>query len=306
MGSNRQVGTRDFRSHGIVTAMDPDANRLYFAHAARPDNPGEPRRRDDRPSREGAPPGEAPAGEPPVAPEVPDGFSTSIYEVDLAALLKLPWRPAEYLVSPILLDMPGNRVRTRLVLSKAQYDDPEVAKFLAAERAKLDPPAPNPAPSPERPLPRYSRSADTPPRPEGTGLALRAPRVVALDPGLALPLEGAFRVRVMPEDLVKPDHAEHNRRAGLAGAKAVVTISLLVTCSASPMPIPARISVPVTEVVEGPDGAKVAAGEFAVDLLSLLDTPERAQTWFVYGFCREAFTGPVPVGLADRAALPGR
>jgi hypothetical protein len=284
MGEFRELVTRDLQKQGLVTVMDVERNALWIT----------PTRVQDA--------GEEPDPEEVAPPEepVPDGYAAEIQTLELRERLSLAWKPARLILQAILLDLQSPRVETELAAGSSQFQDPEVEKFLAEERAARNPPPLFPAPAPEDRYPSYARTAASPEMPEGNGVALQVDRVVTVDSAKPVLLHGAWRLPVRPEDLVKPANAEYNRANGLLqpGGEpyaAVVRIHVLAVGVADDTPKIYSLAVPVAGVVDSQ-----ASGYFSVDLRKLPDFPIADQTVFFYAFSREYASAPAVMGMLDR------
>lgn len=284
MGEFRQLVTRDLQKQGLVAVVDVERNALWIT-PARVQDAGE----DPDPE----------AMEPPEEP-IPDGYATEIQTLELRERLELAWKPARLISQAILLDLQSPRVETELVAGSGSFQDPEVAKFVAEERAAQNPPAPFPALAPGDRYPSYSRTPASPDLPEGNGIVLKVDRVITVDGNKPVLLQGAWRLPVRPEDLVKPANANYNRANGLLQSDgspyaAVVRIHVLAVGVADDTPKVYSLTLPVSGVSGG-----LASGYFAVDLGKLPDFPIADQTVFFYGYSREFASAPAVMGMLDR------
>lgn len=283
MGSFKQMASRSYRNDSVLAVMDVDRNELYVGSASSHDE-GEDPDPDDPPAK---------------TEPIPDGYAAQMQTLELRERLDLPWRPAHLILQAILLDLASPRVTTRLGGASTQFQDPEVEKFLAAERAAKNPVAPFPDRASDPRL-TYRQSEASPELPAAAGIALRVDRVVAVTKDTPVLMHGAWRLPVLPEDLVKPANVEYNTAHGLQKADgvpyaAVVRIHLLAVGAADGAPKVYALALPVTEVTEG-----IASGYFSLDITKLPGFPIADQTVFFYGFARESASEQVILGMLDR------
>jgi hypothetical protein len=286
MGSFQQMASRDLDKHGVIAVMDVDQNYLKVVRAGSQDGGEDP---------------DPDAPKPPNLGIVSQGYGSSAQTVELRERLELPWKPARLILQAILLDLPSPRIETKLVSGASQFEDPEVQKFLAAERAALNPPAPFPSVTEGAAYPSFTKEDGSAELPVTMGISLKAQRVIPVDGKAPVVLHGAWRLPMMPEDIVKPDNKEYNRTSGLLQPDgtpyaAVATIHILVIGTSDGKPKVYRVSAPVRSVA--PTG--VAAGYFAIDLLKMPEFPAGDQTVFVHAFAREWAADPVTIGLLNR------
>ncbi|MFN0104972.1 MAG: hypothetical protein ACKV2U_23165 [Bryobacteraceae bacterium] len=273
MGTFAQVASRSFLDHGLLVAVDPDRNELYVADAEQDD--GERIRVPNTAKAE----------------DMPTGWVAEIKDLDVRERIQLPWKPGRILLQVVLLDLPSNRVETKLNGGPSAFVDPEKEKFLAEERGRQNPPGPFPA----LPASAYAPTADSPAIPADPGIALRASRVVVVEGKAPVLLHGAFRLPVAPEETVKPNSGEYNKEHGLTGYAACLTIHLLVAGTGQQNPFQYRLRIPATNVNAG-----MATSHFTLDLSKLPDFPLSEQTVFLYAYAKEWATEPVTIGLIDR------
>lgn len=278
MGTYEQSATRAFPRAALIVTMDPERNRIAVAPLVR--------RKDEAPSKKETVP----------AARMPAGYLMTFQEAELRKSLKLPWTAGRVISQVLLMDLQSNRLETKLVAGSGTFSDPEKEKFLAAERAKQDPPAPFPAVS--------TASAEAPPVPKEMGIVLAAPRVVVLEKGGRLDLSGAWRLPVLPEEMVKPAHGEYNQANGLVQANgsafaACVGVHLVVQSSEEDTPDVYTLRLPVTQV-EMVEGQPVASGRFTVNLLELPDFPAGEATLFLSAYSKEWASEPATIGVVDR------
>ena len=268
-----------FESAAVITAVDLVENRAYAGMAI------EQKFATEEPAGSVEPPG--------------PGDSSETYFIDLQDRLDLPWQAGRWLVTLLMRDQSSNRVTTQLGASGATYQDPEVERFLAQQRAALEMPEPWPRPGANT---SYLPLADSPELPETSGIVLSLPRVQVIDPEQGLPLKGAFRLPVDNARLA-PNTADplvlEEETVG-----AVVPINLVLTGSASAIPFVWRLLVPVYQPAATLTERGETSGWFSLDLQELGNVLERSQTWFVYAFSGEVMSGPFLSGLVSREMLP--
>ncbi|MCB9761297.1 MAG: hypothetical protein H6739_15755 [Alphaproteobacteria bacterium] len=234
-----------------------------------------------------------PEGPPPVDDEddEDDGYGVKTARPDLRALVGLPWQPGRYRAQVLLRERISNAVGFRLGGSAEAYEDPEVARFIAARCAQMSPLEPEP-PAGE-PWPRYTPTDDGPAPPEQPGVVLNVPRVALLAEGSTCVLRGAFRL----------SPCLHERRPGEAeeGVPTAVMGLTLVSVDAEGGGLRTlRLRVPSGD----PPDQETLTGHFALDLLAtpLLDRVE--STRFIYAFGAEVSAGPAAVTLIPADWLP--
>jgi hypothetical protein len=262
-----------FARHALVHAVDLDRNELYSGLAVVVDNVVYPQIDSDELERM-------------------NDSEVTRYEVsDLRTRIDLPWRPAQLLVTATLRDKISNSRRVQLGAGPAGYEDPAVTEFLEAQRGRKPPP--EPCPLPGDPLPAYTKLEDSPPAPKQAGIAVGGDRVTVLADGAQTRIFGSMRVPIRKQDLV-PAEAE-------AEEKAVVAVHLVLVGADDAEVSHFRLRVPIYgEAVPG----ELAVGYFAFDLLSRVIVAEKAQTYFLYGFCRDVVMGPSPFAFVTRDMLP--
>ncbi len=278
LGRIRDVTVTPFDKFGLVTLMNVTDNRLHVA-TGRSFNK-------DTDVIDG----------PPVNPaKLPDGDMSATSVLELREGLKTPWEAGRYLLTALLRDQVSNRAESSLCRSAACFVDPEVEKYLAAERGKVNP-GPISPPTGER-LPSYRRQTDSLPVPAASGVQLTATRVS--DQGLGQPvvIKGAFRLTPTTQEWVKPGWVDSYTTAHPGEPKplAVVAVWLLVTGAddGSVAVFPLRLPCWAR------DGTS-CTGQFALDLRQLKGAPNRPQTYFVYAFSGEHMAGPVASALVGR------
>jgi len=283
MGTYRETATRDFPHSAQVVSIDPVRNQIYVAPFVR-------QRGETILSPERAP--EA---------DLPEGYLMTFQSFDVRARVELPWSPGRVITQVILLDLASNRIETKLEGGVGAFVDAEKEKFLEEERAKSDPPAPFPA----KQLSASAMHLKLPAIPEQMGVTLSAPRVAVVEGNKPLPLTGAWRLPVFPEELVKPARAEVNKTRGLMQPDGVtpyaacMTIHLVAVCSSEPTPFVYTLQIPVAEISK-PNGQQVAKGTFSIDLRQLPQFPVTDQTVVLYAYAKEWASEAAVLGIIDR------
>jgi hypothetical protein len=278
MGSYRATAKRDFPRVASIVVMAPERNEIHVAPLL--EKRGE----------------SLLTGETEPEANLPEGYQMIFQMVDVRRRTELPWRAGRVISQVLLWDLLSNRLETKLVAGSGAFSDPEKEKFLAAERAKQDPPAPFPAVS--------TAATDAPAVPQEMGIVLAAPRVVVLEKQGRLELSGAWRLPVLPEEMVKPAHAEYNEANGLVPAggsayAACVGVHLVVQSSEEETADVYTLRLPVAQV-EMVDGQPVASGRFTVNLLQLPDFPVGEATLFLSAYSKEWASEPATIGVVDR------
>ncbi len=255
--------------------------------------------------------GKIPGPRPP-RPTVDPGEGTvlNLFKTDLRRALKLPWQHGRYRVSALLREYLSNPITVEIGRSKLEYDDPEVAKFLEAERRRaILPPAPKifPAINEKQPgrLPEYRRREDSPPIPDQPGIVLVMDRVVALRPRAACVLRGSYRLPILQREIVRP-FADSGQLpdVGDPRATAVVPVTLVLTGSDLTGPWVFRLQAPSYDPIVAGEETPVVSGCFTLDLLQLPGFPRRAMTYFISVFNGAHVAGPSPVALISEDMLP--
>ena len=274
LGSIRDLSVSTFEKRGLVTAMNVTDNHLYVA-TGRSFNP-------DTDVIEATPINAA---------NLPDGDMSAVASLELRKGLQLPWAPARYLLTALLRDQASNRAQVELCRSPACYVDPEVTKYLDAERAKLNPGEIYPRPG-ER-LPSYRRLPDSPPMP-AQGIEMSATRVSDQRLGQPMLVRGSFRLTPTASEWVKPGWTDPSvsARPNEPRPLAVVTVWLLVTGADD-----GSVSVYPLRVPSWQRDGDTCTGHFALDLRQLRGGPVQPQTYFVYAFSGVHLAGAVPAAL---------
>ena len=275
LGSIRELATVRLEKHGVITLMDVTHNRLSAV------NGGRTRPETDIIERK------------PVDPsKMAEGDMSTVLSVELRKLFGIPWKPARYLYTVLLRDKVSNRAEIELCQSASCYVDPEVVKYQEAQRAKVNAQAAQPRPG--VPLPSYRRQPESPPLPEQPGLSVTAARLVDLDREPRWLVRGAFRLKPLPEETVKPGWTDpfYTARAAEPKPVAVVGITLLVTGADDGSFYVFPLQVPAFGRV-----GQVVTGYFALDALQLPNAPRKPQTYFIYAFSGETMAGPLASAL---------
>lgn len=283
----QEMAKTPFKQSGVIVAMRLDANRLKARKAFTQDEPVKP---------EG---------------DVSPGFAAREYKIGLLGTGVLDTdSPGNYLITVLVRDRVSNRLPLRIGAPAQTFKDDEVAKFLAAQRAKL--PATNVHPEEGGDAVVYGDGAGCPPIPAKEGIALSCERVVVLtkDEHGALTargmVAGSFRLPLMPNDVVtNPDKAPVGVKKKVGRAcTGVVGISLLALGADDNAPRITRLDVPVFSKIEGDPGRPVATGHFQFDLFTDERVTGRAQTYFIYAFSSEHMSTPTAMGLVTEDQLP--
>lgn len=238
---------------------------------------------------------EAAPGAPPAAKDsFSDDDSAMISEghtIDLSKRLDVPAVRGQHLVTAILLDQVSNRCRMKLSES-AGFDDPAVEEFVREHRAQKRKPS-EIFPAVSEPHTSYRHEQDSPPIPIEVGISLAVPRVQIFNSKSRCVVKGSFRLPVSPQHLVKDDIA-----AGVVSKappeSARVPVSLLITGSVDAAPQVVSLVIPSYEPVKSTGGETLALGYFSFDLCRLANLLVTPQTYFIYAFCGEYMTDPIP------------
>ena len=242
---------------------------------------------------------------PPRRPEsFPQGENVRPFSIDLRKRLPtLPWRPGTLAITVLLYDQRSNSVITRLEHKASK--DPEVAKYLEAQK---HPRFPGPATPAESAHVSYARDPRSPEVPKAAGIVLAIERVTVDRPGARAILHGSFRlpategetVRARPEG---PDGANW-RDVGDPRATAVMPISLVITGDddLGPWVEPLRVVSREPLVTEGKK--TYATGYFNIDLLRAPDPVRQHQSYAVWAVSGDTISEPVKVSLLNPDAVP--
>lgn len=268
-----------FRKFAIVVASDLDSGRNYANLAVEP------------PSR---------SVEEPEEREVsPTAMTGGAYEIDLRERLNLPWRTSHLVVTLVLRDQLTDSLEVELGFSPGGYQDPEVEKHRLAERLRQPLPLVEPAPALERgSLPAYGKVPGAPKIPDAAGLLLAAPRVLVASSESTVRLEGSFRLPVPPHLFVQPGERSSKLAQQFGDGPlplALVPILLVITSSKYPAPLVLQLTVPAWEV----DDARMATGQFALDLDSVTNVRRAGRTFFAYAFSGAQRAGPLPIAVVS-------
>lgn len=283
-----------FREHAIVVGVDLANNMVQAALAVEPP---------DRP----VPPPE-PASDRPAQV----GMGSETFTIDLRQRLELPWEPGRVQARLIVGDQ-FTPARTLELKTTSKHVDPEVERFRAEQRLKTCVPALMPAPDVAGLS--YARDERMPPLPEGVGLALSAPRLCVMGADTPCTLRGSFRLPVLKRHIVPAGATASGTEAlrtqwaaesarGRRLPTAVVPITLVGANASYGGPAVWRLVLPVFEALDFKGPQPVGIGTFSLDLRTLSGFADEEQSWYLYGFSDEAFSGPLPVGLTRRPRTP--
>lgn len=279
-----------FREAAIVAAVDLLNNYTYAGLAYLPRDRGSD-----------VPPA-TPFGSVPPVGQV--GMTGESFLLDLRWLLRLPWKPTEYLVRLIMQDRTYDAVRIRLGSAPGGYHDPEVEKYLNELRKQPDVPALNPDPR-ERMRP-FAPHPQAPAIPTEKGMTLSVRRVVRADDPDPVVLRCSFRLPVLRRHVVPPGADPWNPATAAlfdqlgehdTPPRGVVRIGLVMTGSVVPTPFVWRLAVPTTDPIPPGDGPHMVTGSFRVDLQTLGNVKGVEQTLFLYAFSDDVLVGPIPIGI---------
>ena len=246
-----------------------------------------------------------PSGPPPK----PDKIEEQFVVANLRETPQIPWERGTYEARVLIRDQVSNAVRSVIQDPPPPFNDPEVAKFLAARKAP--PPAPAPvSPKPAVPFPSYVKEEDSPEIPAEVGISFSLPRVVILELGARAIVKLSFRLAEMPGDVVLPavDPITAMLVEPVASPPtAIVPLHLLLTGSLESDPALLHLRVPVWDSIdENAPGAREVTGHVTLDLFQLYPPlmQGKAQTFFVYAISGEIFEGPVLMALVTTDMLP--
>jgi hypothetical protein len=279
----RKMADAPFKHAGIVAAIHLPTNRLRARAACTPDEPFRP-------------PSNPPAW----------GFCAREFKVDLNTTGVLhPNEPGTYLINAIIRDRLSNRLPLTIGHPPNAFQDAEVSKFLAAQRAKL--PASTVRPE-ESDSAIYGDPANCPPLPEKEGIALAAERVVVLDNDSKAFLHASFRLPLFTNDIVadptKTPDGVKKRLPNRGPCTGIVGISLLVVGADDNAPRVIRLDVPVFSKLEGTPERPLGVGHFKFDLLTNEQILMSPQTYFIYAFSHDFMSGPIACAIVPESALP--
>jgi hypothetical protein len=270
VGQQDAIARLPFQATALVVAQELQRNKTYVNMAVT----------DER----GVPP--TPYDGPPL-----EGKTGEAWLVDVRKQLEMPWQRSELLVSVIIRDTMTQRLRIKI--GKGGYEDPAAEQYLAEQDQKPQPAEVYPRPLKDdddgKTLPSYRKQPDSPALPDGLGINLAVPRVIARNPHMRVIVHGSFRLRVLPRE-----------RAPGRVYSAVVPITLISTGSDLPAPYQFDLHVPIYDQIETVDGEAQVSGYFSFDLQSLANVNVVDQTLFLYAFSGELVTGPVPMALVSR------
>jgi hypothetical protein len=221
---------------------------------------------------------------------------------DARELLNLPWRTGKYLFTVVIRDTPSNRVEVELKPSPNAYQDEEVIKFLAAQKAL---PSLKPVFPPEGvPFPSYSQNADSPQPPDRLGITIKMPRVSRITEDLALPIYGSYLLPVLPHEIV-PEEFASKGQSGTGGIvdqeirrpTAIVPIALVVVGSEAGFVTKVTLRVPSYDKFDRGEPSPVVRGYFSIDLLRFPGMTRTPQTYFIYPISGRVMEKSVPSAL---------
>ena len=251
---------------------------------------------------------------PPEYPPIPVMKSVTTVDMwngDWRVATGLPWEPGRHRLSLMVREFLSNQVEIELEQTLS-FEDPEVAKFLEAEREKgrrrfppkVYPPHPtkadwgDEAPDPAGWLPKYLEQDGSPAIPDEPGIELSVERVRLVSESTRCVVHGSFRLPALEAEIVMTGGPE----VGDAAATAVVPITLVVTASEAIGPFVFRLQLPSYDSVDLDDDPVVMSGQFTVDLISL-GLPRSAQTYFLTAFNGAHVCGPVPFAFVSEDML---
>jgi hypothetical protein len=207
-------------------------------------------------------------------------ISARSYQIDLRARFGLPWEAGELRVQVLSGDRLSNQVGISL----------RAAKGGGAVPGRLPPPV---FPEPKSPLPSFGPTPSSPAPPSQPGLRLVFGGSSGRGPGL--PVYGSFLVRRSAVQIVSADRRKSYRAPIPYG---MVTIALVLTSSESSVPEKLEVNAPVfLAEAESPQQDRFA-GYFALDLAPYFRALGRSRALYLYAFCDELRTGPIPLAAA--------
>jgi hypothetical protein len=239
-----------------------------------------------------------------------EGLTLNAIESDLRDALRLPWEPAKYRVAFLCREWVSNAVTTEFGRPPADFKDPEVEKFLAAQRKSAPVPPPEKV-SPARPadaapggLPDFAKRDDSPPVPAQPGIEFAVDRVVVAKADAACVLRASYRLPVLPREKATPrGEAKEPPDVGDPKATAVLPVTLVLTASDAPGPWTFRLFVPTYDPIPPGADPAVATGHFALDLFRLENFPTTPMTYFVTAVSGPVVSGPKAIGLVTEDML---
>jgi hypothetical protein len=276
----------DITLRALATAVDLDTGDVRASRAFYEDN-------EEPFEAVPAPPEYAAAIDP-----KPVGTTAEVMQFDARERLGVPWRPATYLVTLVVLDQVSNRRKVTLQTSPSTYEDPAVKEFLEKERLRIGPPPAGPRAAEGEPFAHFRKRPESPPPPAKPGIAMAAPRVFVLGSATSCLLSGSFRVPLARHQIVPPG-------PGDAGG-AVVPLSLLLTGSKHAEPTTIAMQVPIFDAIDSGAPPETVVGYFAVELLHVEGVADSPQTFFVHAFSGEVLGGPLAVAFVPPELLPHR
>ena len=254
-----------------------------------------------------------PEGTPAVLDDEPiEGYVGETYDVDARAQLGLPWERGDYTFVALLHDRVSNPQVVTVGTEPGEFVDDAVEAYLAERdrRAEVDVDSVWPRLDQIRgaiartldggpaPFPNYRPHADSPPIPDGLGIALSVPRVTEAGRGQRCVVRGSFRLPCTAHERVSVDPSSGRLAdVGAPGATAVVTIHLVGTSTRFGGPFITPLRVPSFDAVD-PTTDSVVTGSFNIDLFELPGIPQMPDTYFFTAISRDIRTAPQVIGVA--------
>lgn len=237
-----------------------------------------------------------------------EGYTGSVFRLDVAARLAIPAVPGPIAVWLIARDRAAGPVRIVVESPHSPgLEDQEVVKFLAAwRRHKMikphgaDPARAWPPQTTFGSYPTYRKDAESPPVPEN-GIALRAKPVVVLGKGADWVLAGSFRLAVPRRHVVLEPVSGY-------ATTALVPITLVITSNEIAGPIVRHLRVPSISPIHPHEAAPVVEGQFKLNLFSFPGMWRTPQSYFVYAVSGDTISSPAVTALvaADPAQRDDR
>jgi hypothetical protein len=226
----------------------------------------------------------------PREPEDPgEGRASQGFTLDLRKRLRgLRWGRDELCLRVVLADQVSNAVLTGFGRPPWEWQDPEVARFLAAERARLHP-------GPVWPARGEAGASYAGEAPGEEGIALKV--ISPVPAGGAAIVLGSWRLPLPLGATVRPDHPQGG--VGDPQATCVVPLTLVLVAEHAPgVPWSLALQLPSHEA-PGPDADDPQAerprvgGRFRLDLFqtSLLSGRQPGR-YHLYAFSEQAMAGP--------------
>jgi hypothetical protein len=285
-GSARGLAHVSFVKLGALVLASATENRIYAAtgRAVAVDNPHRGRKAVDPDS-------------------IGDAAMSIAYSAELRSCMNLPWRAGHFVLMAILRDHISNKVAIELMRTEGAYNDIAVRNYERELRAKRNPPMMDPLPG--TPFPSYKQTKESPElKKEEPCLIVEPTRIVDLKRDPRAILRGAFRTRVLPEEILKPDYLSPLYLENPRELKptAIVTVNLLILGSDDGHIASVPLHVPIYGPLawDPPDGElPLVTGYFHLNLLRLPGISRTPQTYFLYAFSGGLITGPCPYALVS-------